>query len=161
MTDARRIPMQLDVAPQGILERRPYRTLRRSDRENLAILLYAAFRGTIDDEGETFADALGEIDRTLSGGYGPLLDDCSLILEQGEFLASACLMAHPEPDPPLVVFSMTRPEAQRRGLARFLLRSAIDRLHQRGHTTLTLVVTEGNTPAQKLYRSLGFRPIPR
>ena len=134
--------------------------MRESDREDLAILLYATFRGTIDDEGETFADALAEIDRTFAGDYGELLFDCSFVIERGEFLASACLIGRSDPhDAPLVVFSMTRPDAQRQGLARLLLRRSIDALVDRGHKRLTLIVTEGNAPAEHLYASLGFRPI--
>ena len=134
--------------------------MRESDREDLAILLYAAFRGTIDDEGETFADALAEIDKTFAGDYGELLFDCSFVIERGEFLASACVIGRSDPhDAPLVVFSMTRPDAQRQGLARLLLRRSIDALVDRGHKGLTLIVTEGNEPARRLYASLGFRPI--
>ena len=155
-----RIPMELQLTRQEPSTSCVCRTVRESDREDLAILLYAAFRGTIDDEGETFSDALSEIDRTFTGDYGDLLLDCSFVIEHGEFLASACLIGQSGPDDvPLVVFSMTRPDTQRRGLARFLLQQSIDALLDRGHERLTLIVTEGNTPAQRLYTSLGFRPI--
>ena len=55
---------------------------------------------------------------------------------------------------------MTRPEAQGRGLAGSLLRMSMNALLDRGYERLTLIVTDGNTPAQRLYASLGFRPIP-
>lgn len=155
-----RIPMELQLTRQEYAASWACRTVRESDREDLAILLYAAFRGTIDDEGETFADALAEIDRTFAGDYGDLLPDCSFVIERGEFLASACLIGRSDPHGvPLVVFSMTRPDAQRQGLARFLLQRSIDALLDRGRKRLTLIVTEGNAPAQRLYASLGFRPI--
>ncbi len=160
MSDRKRVAMELRLTRQEIGASWPCRTVRPSDREDLAILLYAAFRGTIDDEGETFADALAEIDRTLDGDYGDPLFDCSFVVERGEFLASACLIGHPEPDGvPLVVFSMTRPNAQREGLARYLIQRSIDALLDRGHTRLRLIVSEGNVPARSLYASLGFRPI--
>ena len=152
--------MELRLTRQEIGAFWPCRTVRPSDREDLAILLYAAFRGTIDDEGETFADALAEIDKVFSGDYGGLLLDCSFVIERGEFLASASLIGRSSPgNVPLVVFSMTRPDAQREGLARYLLQRSIDALRNRGHTHLQLIVTEGNAPAQSLYASLGFRPI--
>jgi len=117
-------------------------------------------RGTIDDEGESFADALAEIDKVFSGDYGKPLRDCSFVVERGDFLASACLIGLAEPDDaPLVVFSMTRPDAQREGLARSLMQRSIDALLDRGFERLRLIVTEGNAPAQRLYASLGFRPI--
>jgi ribosomal protein S18 acetylase RimI-like enzyme len=160
MNTTKRVPMELELTRREDIASWESRTLRPSDREGLAILLYAAFRGTIDDEGETFADAVAEIDRTFAGGYGDLLFDCSFVIERGEFLASACLIGQSDPKAaPLVVFSMTRPEAQRQGLARFLLRRAINALVDRGHDRLRLIVTEGNAPAQRLYASLGFRPI--
>ncbi len=152
--------MELRLTRQEIAASWPCRTVYPSDREDLAILLYAAFRGTIDDEGETFADALAEIDKVFSGDYGDLLFDCSFVIERGEFLVSACLIGLSEPDGvPLVVFSMTRPDARREGLARHLLRQSIDALLGRGFAHLRLIVTEGNTPAQNLYASLGFHPI--
>jgi GNAT superfamily N-acetyltransferase len=160
MNDRKRVPMELRLTRQEIVASRPCRAVRLSDREDLAILLYAAFRGTTDDEGETFVDALAEIDRTFSGDYGGPLLDCSFVIKRGEFLASASLICLSEPDGvPLVVFSMTRPDAQRQGLARYLLRRSIDALLDRGYERLRLIVTEGNTPAQRLYASLGFRPI--
>ena len=153
--------MELQLARQEPAASRDCRPTRTSDREDLAILLYAAFRGTIDDEGETFADALAEIDRAFAGDFGDLVLDCSLVIEQDEFLASACLIGLSEPDGiPLVVFSMTRPDAQHQGLARYLLQQSINALLDRGHEQLRLVVTDGNTPAQSLYSSLGFREIP-
>jgi len=152
--------MELRLSRQTYAASWPCRTARRSDLEGLAFLLYAAFRGTVDDDGETFADALAEIDRTLSGGYGDLRFDCSFVIEREGALASACLIGlFPPGGTPLVVFSMTRPEAQRLGMARYLLQRSIDALLDRGYERLTLVVTEENAPAERLYRSLGFRSI--
>lgn len=152
--------MELRLARQAHAAPWKCRTVRGTDREDLAILLYAAFRGTIDDEGETFSGALAEIDTVFAGGYGNLLSECSFVIERGEFLASACLIGRLDPHgAPLVVFSMTRPDAQRQGMARFLLQRSIDTLLDRGHDRLTLIVTEGNAPAERLYASLGFRPI--
>jgi len=152
--------MELRLARQNRGEPSGLRHPRISDREDLTILLYAAFRGTIDDEDETFADALAEIDRTFAGDYGRLLLDCSFVVERGDFLASACLIGLLGPDGvPFVIFSMTRPEARRQGLARTLLQESINALIDRGDDRLRLIVTRGNAPAEALYRSLGFQPI--
>ena len=104
--------MELRLARSAGEASRPCRTVRADDVDSLSVLLYAAFRGTIDDEGESFADALAEIERTFAGGYGKLLTNCSFVAEKGEFLVSACLIGLSEPGPvPLVIFSMTRPDA--------------------------------------------------
>ncbi len=153
--------MELRLTRQAISASWPDRSVRDSDRDDLAILLYAAFRGSIDDEGETFADAVAEIDKVFAGDYGELLPECSSVIEEGEYLASACLIGQESPsNPPLVIFSMTRPETQGRGMARYLLQRSIDALLDRGQTRLRLIVTEGNGPAEHLYVSLGFHAIP-
>ncbi len=136
------------------------RSVRPEDAEALAVLLFAAYHGTIDDEGDSFAEALAEIEKMLRGDYGRFLPACSFVLEDGEFLASACLVTFFEPhDAPLVVFLMTRPEAKRRGLARQLLQRSMNALLDAEYSRLTLVVTDGNDPAQRLYSAMGFARI--
>jgi len=157
----RRIPMSCRLIRWPVESHLPSRHPTEADRHDLAILLYAAYRKTIDDEGETFADARAEIDKVYGGEYGGFLPDCSFLVADGEFLASACLVSWWDPhDAPLVVFTMTRPEAQGRGLARTLIQQTMNALLDANYHRLTLIVTDGNSPAQHLYTSLGFRPIP-
>jgi ribosomal protein S18 acetylase RimI-like enzyme len=157
----KRIPMEASLRHQSLPASFRARTVRSEDKDSLAILLLAAYRGSADDEGESFADARSEIEKTWNGDYGRFLPGCSFVVEEGEFLASACLVSYFEPHgAPLVVFLMTRPEAKRRGLARRLLQHAMNALLREGYGRLTLVVTLGNEPAQRLYDSLGFAPIP-
>ncbi len=157
---AKRIPMSLQLSHQTFDHEWSCRIVQASDAHDLAILLYAAFRGTIDDEGETFADAVREIEKMFAGDYGRLRLACSFIIEQDEFIASACLISWFEPhNAPLVVFTMTRPEHKSQGMARFLLKGSINALMDRGYSQLTLIVTDGNEPAYELYSSLGFQPM--
>lgn len=48
------------------------------------------------------------------------------------------------------------PEWRNKGIGRALMTALIAQLHSRGITVLFLEVRVGNTPAQNLYRSLGF-----
>ncbi len=156
----KRIPMSLQLLPQVFDQHWPCRKILSSDTNDLAILLHAAFRGTIDDEGEPFSAAVDEIEKTMVGDYGRLLSDCSFVIESGEFISSACLVSWYEPvQGPFVVFTMTRPECKGQGMARFLLQQSINALIEQGETQLTLIVTDGNLPAQSLYSSLGFEAI--
>ncbi len=157
----KRIPMEATLEPQTLPADFRARAVRADDNEALAVLLYAAYRGTIDDEGDSFAGALDEIEKAWRGDYGRFLPECSFVVEDSEFFASACLVTFFEPhDAPLVVFLMTRPEAKRRGLARLLLQRSMNALLSAGYVRLTLVVTDGNQPAQRLYETLRFHPIP-
>jgi GNAT superfamily N-acetyltransferase len=156
----KRIPMEMTLQEQALPAGFRARAVRREDKEALALLLFAAYRGTIDDEGDSFADALQEIERTYRSEYGRFLPGCSFAIEEGEFLVSACLVSFFEPhDAPLVIFLMTRPEAKRRGLGRRLLQRSMNALLDEGYGRLTLVVTDGNEPAQRLYASMGFVPL--
>jgi len=153
----RRLAMVLRLRRQPDTRAFPCRTVTHQDRESLAILLYAAFRDSVDDEGETPADARAEIDRLFSGAFGRFLPECSFLIEADEQIVSACLVTWFEHhEAPLVAFSMTRPEYRKQGMARFLLQQAMNALIQRGESQLTLVVTPENQPARTLYRSLGF-----
>jgi len=156
----RRVSMEMALERQTTPASFASRAVVPSDKEALAILLYTAYHGTIDDEGNSFADALVEIEKTFRGDYGRFLPEVSFVVEDGVFLSSACLVSFFEPHAaPLVVFLMTRPEAKRRGLARQLLRQSINALLDAGTSRLTLFVTDGNEPAQRLYEALGFHPI--
>jgi ribosomal protein S18 acetylase RimI-like enzyme len=157
----RRVLLERKLKPEAAPIDPRCRTVRPTDREDLAILLYAAYRGTIDDEGETFADALREIDKTFGGDYGSFLPEHSFVIEDGEFLASACLISWFEHhNAPLLVFLMTRPERKRQGLGRSVLTASMESLADAGFEKITLVVTEENEPASRLYEGLGFGPIP-
>ncbi len=118
-----------------------------------------AYRGTIDDEDETLEDAIAEVDRTLAGEYGDFLGACSRVVEREQQLASACLITLFEGKPWLSV-SMTRPRWKRHGFARVLLNESLNLLVEARYKEIGLIVTEGNSAAEELYRSLGFEPAP-
>jgi GNAT superfamily N-acetyltransferase len=65
----------------------------------------------------------------------------------------------PVPSAPEVelVSMWTSPEARRAGVARALVGAVIGWAREAGATTLSLWVTRGNEPAQRLYESSGFR----
>jgi len=58
----------------------------------------------------------------------------------------------------LIVAMFVREECRREGVARELMRAAIDHgLEREGLRLLQLEVTQGNAPAERLYQSLGFQ----
>lgn len=114
-----------------------------------------AYRGTVDDAGEGPDEARAEVNRLLIGGYGPFDFGASELVERDGGVVGATLVTMYE-GAPMVAFSMTAPAWQRRGLARAGLLRGMARLRDAGATSVRLAVTDANTPALRLYESLGF-----
>jgi GNAT superfamily N-acetyltransferase len=151
----KRFKMVAPLAARGPDNTWPARHPRYADREALARLMLDSYAGTIDDGGEDYAEAVAEVERTLGGGYGTYLEGCSFLVEDGPELAAASLITA-WTDMPLVAFVMVAPALKGRGLGRFVLERSMAALWSRGQRRLALFVTDGNTPAQRLYDSLGF-----
>jgi ribosomal protein S18 acetylase RimI-like enzyme len=136
------------------------RPIDRSDVPALGALMLAAYRGTVDDEGETEADAVAEVERTIGGGYGPLLRDGSFVVEESDRIVGASMTTLFESDP-FLIYLVVDPEMQRRGIGTFLVAASGNALLSAGYARVDLFVTESNEPAVNLYRRLGFRVVDR
>ncbi len=147
--------MRAPLTPQDRLAVPGLRPAALGDAPALARLLLAAYRGTIDEEEDTEAEAALEIEKTFSGEYGEFLPACSMVVPSGTGLASATLITRLT-QRPFVAFTMSAPDHKRSGLARACLVAAMETLRSGGDTELWLVVTLANTPAMRLYESLGF-----
>ena len=153
----RRLVADLTGLPPDAAEPMPL-PMRRpvpKDRHALAHLMLDAYRDTIDYEGETLADTEGEIARTFVGEYGQFLPQYSFLALDGDDPVSASLVTRYD-GVPFLAFSMTSPRWKGKGLARHLIRESMLAIREGGETTLALVVTAGNVPAERLYESMGF-----
>lgn len=159
--------MTLTLSQMPTLARRgsdaTFRALTPADAPMLALLMYESYRGTVDDAGETHDDARGEVAKLLAGDFGAVDWGASLVCASKAGLASATIITRDGVAPPplalgeaFLAFSMTAPHAKRQGLARAGLLQAVATLRARGEHRLHLVVTRANTPALRLYESLGF-----
>ncbi len=136
------------------------RTFEPADVPVVGNLLLAAYRGTVDDEGETEADAVAEIDRVVAGEYGPFLREPSFVAVDGGRLVGASLVSLWEANP-FLAYLVVHPGAKRRGIGTVLVIVTGNALRSAGHSALELFVTEANEPAVSLYRKLGFRVVDR
>ena len=130
-----------------------------ADAEGLALLMHAAYAGTIDDEGETLEDTRAVVAQYFAGEFGPPMPAVSEVVQRDGELVAATLLTQWWRGP-FVAFMITAPHAQRQGLARAGLTRAMNRLADGDEPWLRLVVTAGNTRAEALYASLGFVPVP-
>jgi ribosomal protein S18 acetylase RimI-like enzyme len=143
--------------PSGSWRPRP---IDRSDVSALGALMLAAYRGTVDDEGETEADAVAEVERTLAGEYGPLLADASFAIDVDRRPVGASLATSWE-DHAMLMNLIVHPQVKRRGMGTFLIATTGNALLRAGFAELGLFVTEANEPAVNLYRKLGFEVVDR
>jgi ribosomal protein S18 acetylase RimI-like enzyme len=160
-----RVEMVADLEPKPVASDARLRHPRPDDEaevQSLGRLYYEAYRGTIDDEGDTPEEALEETRRCLRGGYGRFLADCSYVLDAdaaGE-LAGAALITHETDGEALLAEAIVHPRYRGQGYARPLIQSAMNACVHRGYRRMWLMVTRHNVPAEGLYRRLGFREEP-
>jgi len=150
--------MQLTLGDHEPTDSWPVRAILDDDAPSLGALMLAAYRDTVDDEGETEADAIAEIERTMEGSYGAPLHDCSFVVEDGNRIVGASMVTLFESDP-FLTYLIVDPQMKRRGIGTFLVEACGDALLSAGYATLDLFVTEANEPAVNLYRKLGFRVV--
>jgi GNAT superfamily N-acetyltransferase len=154
----RRMVARLDDVPQplGPAASRP---VARDDGPALGRLAFVAYRGSVDDHGETEAEHVEDLTATLAGRYGRLLVPASTVVEHGDAALAAAAVFTSWDGMPLLAFCLTDPRRRGRGLATGLITHAARELAAEGHREMHLVVTDGN-PARALYERLGFREAP-
>lgn len=125
----------------------------------IAEAMYDAYEGTIDYEGENLSQTIDELKRLFTGSYGPLMEEASYLIMEDNKVVSALLTCLYRGEP-TITYTFTRKEAQRLGYATALIAKAEQELYRNGFHSLFLYVTLENTPAIRLYESLGFIEVP-
>ena len=133
------------------------RQLTTTDEAAIGRLMWAAFRGTVDDQYAGPADARLDAAQTVAGRWGPVVWDASLAAQLDSVVIAAAIVVRDSAHDglPLLAFALTDPSHQRRGIGQRLIEESIARLNSNGVHELHLAVTRGN-PAVRLYQRLGF-----
>jgi len=133
------------------------RPVAAHDHDDLAGLMLTAYRGTIDDEGETLAEAKIEVNDYFLNQ--PLLD-ASAVISKHHQLVSACLVSRPVGLPaPLIAYAITTATHKKQGYGRAVLLHSLNSLQRMGYLSATAFITEGNYASEALCQAVGFRPI--
>jgi len=158
-----RVEMMAEPVRRLVVCDRPLRHPRPDDEadvEALGRLYYEAYRGTIDDIGQSPADAMNEARETLAGYFGRFLADCSFVLDGHDGLAGATLVTAAADDTALLAEVMVDPGYRGQGYARALIQAAMNACLDQGWQKMILTVTRNNVPAEGLYRRMGFEEEP-
>lgn len=149
---------QYSPSPSPLLPLSPFllRAPIPADLPALAELMIDAYTGTIDYDGETIEDARGEVQSYFNSASGGPLFNASWLCFDGKILASAILVSFWE-GAPLVTYVMTSARYKGRGLARALLHKSLSSLKVQSHSQVRAFITEGNTPSETIFKSIGFQ----
>ena len=127
------------------------RLVQIADRDSLASMLLEAYRGTVDDEGEGDDEARAAIDEYFARIEWPH----SVVLEEGGRLVAMSFVVTVEGrhyiDPVATIASF-----KRRGLGRAAVLASLRSLVSDGVQEVGAVITDGNTPSERLFARLGF-----
>lgn len=140
------------LTPVPTLQDLRVRSISQGDLEDLARLMLDAYVGTIDYEDENLEDAMEEVRSFLDDDLALL--DRSYVVDDDGTIASAVLVSLSE-GRPFIGYVMTSASHKNRGLARLVTTTALECLAGDGHETVILYITEGNTPSEELFRSVG------
>ena len=127
-----------------------------SDGMAYGALLYYAYHGTVDDDGEVLQDGLDIGPGLLAEARENLVRPCSAGIWRNDQLIAAVLAITLNGEhwiDPIVVL----PQFKRHGLGTHLMRWASSVLRIHGVERLRLAVTDTNVPALALYHKLGYR----
>lgn len=134
------------------------RQLQATDAEALGLLLHDAYKGTVDDDGQTLEKAVQEVKETFFGRYGGMIWTAShVVLDENAIVC--CSVVTNYQHNPLIAFAATLPAYQGKGLCTQVITESIRALARLGRPQVRLVVTEKNERALSLYQHLGFKPV--
>lgn len=130
------------------------REVTTDDRAAAARLLLAAYRGTIDDEGETDDDALDAIDDY----FGRIIWPHSVVAADSGGLIGMSFVVVVD-DRHYIDPVATAAANKGRGVGRTLVTHSLRSLAAAGVTEVGATITDGNSPSERLFTSLGFTRV--
>jgi len=129
----------------------PTRPVADEDRDSLAPLLLAAYRGTIDDEGEDLDDAIEAIDHMVGHAIGRFSFVATINTEIAGFSFVIQLDGLHYIDPVVV-----GPAHKRNGVGTAAVTRSLDELAAAQIFDVGATITDDNLASEALFRSLGF-----
>jgi len=143
-------------------EEEHFQVLDPKDPTALIDMVTDAYRYSIDENVGVFKTGMAatEIPAILKGKFGEFKPNLTPLLfaDDSDYMTGACLVSISEDQPFIVLIGVRRSE-QGQGIGRRLLSGVIRKSIAEGYSEIRLWVTKGNEAAEKLYISLGFKPV--
>ena len=157
--------LALGLTPSTAPDAVAWRVATPCDTDALGGLMLNAYLDTLDDEGETLAQACDEIRRFFDGACGPAEAPACVVGEHGGQLVSASLCClwdgggRRVPAGSLVAYAVTAPEYQGQRLGAAAIAHSLRALAHAGRVRACAVITAGNLPSEATFRRFGFEAI--
>ena len=152
---------QQPLSPPALVRLEP---LRESDLREASAIMQAAYNGGVDAEisqhYRTYEGCELVLQNLVSqGGSGiPILEASAIARHRGRgigFIILTEIAARQGHLPQVAVL----PQYQRQGLGRLLVSNGLSRLAELGFDTLSLIVSQLNRPALRMYQLMGFQSV--
>ena len=150
------LPADFALAPSSTTSATAHeiRLVDVTDREQLAVVLLAAYRGSVHDEDETEDDALDAIDE-----YFELMlpQHSFVVVEADRVIAMSFVVIVREVN--YIDPVATTASAKRRGVGTAVVQASLRSLADAGVTEVGAVITDGNAASEALFTNLGFERV--
>jgi GNAT superfamily N-acetyltransferase len=134
------------------------RRVTYDDKERIAKAMLNAYMGTVDQQEDTFEEALCEVENIFNDKYGSLITEASLMIN-GRSEVAAIIFITLYKETPLIIELFTCKNYYKQGMATSLINASMNELLDIGYNQLCLYVKEDNKDAIQLYRKLGFEIV--
>ena len=157
--------LTLGLMPDASRDAVAWRLATPDDTNALGGWMLNAYRGTLDDAGETPEQACDEVRRFFEGACGSVEAPACIVGEHGGRPVCASLCGRCDggghvPAAPLVAYAVTAPADQGQRLAAAAIARALRALAKAGHGRACAVITTGNLPSEATFKRLGFEALP-
>jgi GNAT superfamily N-acetyltransferase len=130
------------------------------ETEALGALLFDAYRGTVNDEGEDLPAAVAEAEGYFAGKHGRPMPDSSVVAWRGDLPVGGCFVGWwAARDCPFIVFVAVREESRGVAVGRLVLGESVRRLGRDGEREVRAVITKGNGASRTLFHACGFEDL--
>ena len=116
--------MSYKLLPQTFTSKYDFESIDIGDVTELAMVMLESIKHTCEDQGETLADLIEELDSVLGGSFAPYIADASYQIKQNGETVSAIMISYFK-GYPLISEFFTKKKFQNQGMARFLINKSI------------------------------------
>ncbi|HKY53061.1 MAG TPA: GNAT family N-acetyltransferase [Anaerolineales bacterium] len=137
-----------------------WRNPSTADHQILAELMLDSYRNTIDYDGETIEDAKREVESYFSRlEDSDWLNSSWLGFAENNLVCASLVGFWKDRNSPIIAYVMTASSWKGKHLATMAVSRSLQSLAENNHTKVYAVITEGNTPSEKVFARLKFEPV--